>query len=270
MASSESFVQFLVEQMEAAGYIRYRKMFGEYTLYCNEKVVALVCDEKLYVKATDAGRDFIGEVVEAPAYPGAKMSFLIEDKLEDSAWLSDLISITEKALPEPKPKKKKIKKMKTQIALFRGINVGGNSKLPMDLLREILSSLGAEGIETYIQSGNAVFKYEEGRAPELAQKIGGEVERRCGFRPAVLLLTREEFESAMTANPFKKAETEGSTLHLGFFASQPTKPNFEKLESLKAASERYHLGERVFYLHAPEGVGRSKLAAGLKRCWEWN
>ena len=105
MSSSESFVQFLVEQMESAGRMRYRKMFGEYAIYCNEKVVALVCDEKLFVKLTEAGRAFMGEVVEAPAYTGAKMSFLIEDRLEDSEWLAELISITEKALPVPKPKK---------------------------------------------------------------------------------------------------------------------------------------------------------------------
>lgn len=92
--------------MQAAGQIRYRKMFGEYAIYCNEKVVALVCDEKLYLKITEAGRAFMGEVVEEPAYTGAKMSFLIEDRLEDSEWLAELVSITEKALPEPKPKKK--------------------------------------------------------------------------------------------------------------------------------------------------------------------
>ena len=107
MASDEEFVKFLAEQMEDAGVIRYRKMFGEYAVYCDEKVVALVCDNKLFVKPTVNGRAFIGEVVEAPPYPGAKMSFLIEDKFENSEWFSELIRITAEELPLPKPKKKK-------------------------------------------------------------------------------------------------------------------------------------------------------------------
>jgi TfoX/Sxy family transcriptional regulator of competence genes len=105
MASDEDFIKFLVEQMELAGAIRYRKMFGEYAIYCNEKVVALVCDNKLFVKPTEGGRAFIGEVVEAPPYQGAKLSFLIEEQFEDKEWLCELITITEKELPVPKPKK---------------------------------------------------------------------------------------------------------------------------------------------------------------------
>ena len=108
MASDLNFIQFIVDQIENTGEIRYRKMFGEYAIYCNDKVVALVCDDQLFVKPTQAGRAFIDNVVEAPAYPGAKPSFLIEDQLEDREWLSELISLTEKELP--KPKKKKVKK----------------------------------------------------------------------------------------------------------------------------------------------------------------
>jgi len=110
MASDIKFVEFIVDQIGNTGSIRYRKMFGEYAIYCNEKVVALVCDDQLFVKPTKAGRSFIGSVVEAPAYSGAKPSFLIEDQLEDREWLSELIAITEEELPEPKPKKKKVKK----------------------------------------------------------------------------------------------------------------------------------------------------------------
>ena len=109
MASDESFVRFVSEQMESAGHIRYRKMFGEYAVYCNEKVVALICDNQLFVKPTRSGREFIGAVVEAPPYKGAKPSFLIEEQLEDPEWLSALISLTEKELPPPVNKKKKEK-----------------------------------------------------------------------------------------------------------------------------------------------------------------
>ena len=104
-----SFVEYVVDQMENAGLITFRKMFGEYAVYCNGKVVALICDNQLFVKPTEAGRAFIGDVTETPPYPGAKLSFLIEDQIEDREWMSELIRITEKALPEPKPKKKKKK-----------------------------------------------------------------------------------------------------------------------------------------------------------------
>ena len=112
MASDQDFVDFIVDQLKNAGDITSRKMFGEYAIYCDGKVTALVCDNQLFVKPTEAGRSFIGEVVEAPPYPGAKMSFLIEDGFEDRDWISDLVRITAKELPEPKPKKKK-KKTKT-------------------------------------------------------------------------------------------------------------------------------------------------------------
>ncbi|MCB9482055.1 MAG: TfoX/Sxy family protein [Desulfobacteraceae bacterium] len=113
MASDENFVKFISEQIESSGQIRYRKMFGEYALYCNEKVVALICDNQLFIKPSNAGRDFIGNVVEQPPYKGAKPSFLIEDQIENKEWLSELIRLTEMELPEPKKKKSKTKK-KTQ------------------------------------------------------------------------------------------------------------------------------------------------------------
>lgn len=113
MASDENFVKFISEQIESSGQIRYRKMFGEYALYCNEKVVALICDNQLFIKPSNAGREFIGNVVEQPPYKGAKPSFLIEDQIENKEWLCELIRLTEMELPEPKKKKSKTKK-KTQ------------------------------------------------------------------------------------------------------------------------------------------------------------
>ncbi len=107
MATDQEFVDFLVDQMAGAGDVSFRKMFGEYALYRGEKVVALVCDNQLFVKPTAAGRAFIGEPVEAPAYPGAKKSFLIEDAFEDREWICELIRITVRELPAPKPKKAK-------------------------------------------------------------------------------------------------------------------------------------------------------------------
>lgn len=108
MASDQDFVDFVIEQIDLAYEIKYRKMFGEYAVYVNNKIVGLICDNSLFIKSTDSGRKFIGEPVEAPPYPGAKNSFLI-DQLDDSEWLSKLIEISYNELPEPKPKKRKRK-----------------------------------------------------------------------------------------------------------------------------------------------------------------
>ena len=83
MSSDQNFVDFIVDQIENAGIITCKKMFGEYAIYCDGKVVALVCDNQLFVKPTAGGRAFIGKVAEAAPYPGAKPSFLIEDQFEN-------------------------------------------------------------------------------------------------------------------------------------------------------------------------------------------
>jgi TfoX/Sxy family transcriptional regulator of competence genes len=106
MGTTQDFADYILDQIDYKGIITYRKMFGEYAVYADGKVVALIADNKLYVKPTEGGRKFIGEVIEAPAYPGAKMSFLIEDQLDDRLWISKLIEITALEVPEPKPKKK--------------------------------------------------------------------------------------------------------------------------------------------------------------------
>lgn len=107
MATDKAFVDFVLDQIENAGEITAKKMFGEYGVFSNGKIFALICDNKLFIKPTDGGRAFIRDVVEVPPYEGAKPSFLIEDKIEDRDWLSELIRISLKELPEPKPKKKK-------------------------------------------------------------------------------------------------------------------------------------------------------------------
>ena len=106
MASDQKFVDFITDQIKRAGEITAKKMFGEYGIYSDGILFGLICDNKLFIKPTKSGREFIGEVVESPPYPGAKPSFLIEDKIEDSEWLSKLVRISIKELPEPKRKKK--------------------------------------------------------------------------------------------------------------------------------------------------------------------
>ena len=111
MATDQSFVDFVLDQIENAGEIHARKMFGEYGVFADGKIFGLICDNKLFIKPTVSGREFIGEVVEAPPYPGAKNSFLIEEKIEDREWLSELVRISVAELPNPKPKKKKRRRM---------------------------------------------------------------------------------------------------------------------------------------------------------------
>src|SRR5829696_572633 len=110
MASDQNFLDFVLEQIKNAGEITAKSMFGEYGIYSDEKLFGLICDNKLFIKPTEQGRRFIKQVVEAPPYPGAKNSFLSEEKLDDWKCLSELVRITIQELPPQKIKKPKKKK----------------------------------------------------------------------------------------------------------------------------------------------------------------
>ncbi len=153
----------------------------------------------------------------------------------------------------------------TKIALFRGINVGGQGTLPMKELVALLQELGCKNVCTYIQSGNAVFESEEKDSSSLTGRIRSEIKHRRGFEPTVVLLSIEELERTIARNPFSEATNNPQTLHLGFLSALPLNPDLKALESLKSRSERFQLIDKVFYLHAPEGVGRSKLAAAAEK-----
>jgi TfoX/Sxy family transcriptional regulator of competence genes len=103
MASQQSTVDFIVDQISGAGAVHAKKMFGEYGVYCDGKMVALVCDDQLFVKPSDAGREFVGACEEGSPYPGAKPCLLISgDRWDDAEWLTRLIAISAAALPAPK------------------------------------------------------------------------------------------------------------------------------------------------------------------------
>ena len=92
MKSKQSNVDFILEQIADAGTVSAKKMFGEYGVYCDGKMVAMICDDQLFVKPTDSGRAFIGSVTEGFPYPGAKACFLISgDKWDDRAWWTELV-----------------------------------------------------------------------------------------------------------------------------------------------------------------------------------
>lgn len=155
--------------------------------------------------------------------------------------------------------------MTTWIALFRGINVGGNNILPMAALRADLAALGLDDVRTYIQSGNVVFESKARSAKALGAKISTCVEERHGFRPQVLVLSAAQLRAAREANPFARAESGPKTLHYAFLVDTPRAPDLAALERLRSESEAFELTDAVFYLHAPDGIGRSKLAGAVDK-----
>lgn len=110
MASEQSFVDFICEQTDLGASLSSKKMFGEYALYLDGKVVALICDNLLFIKPTTQGKALLGKVNEQPPYPGAKPSFQLGDEIDDKALLKHLFITTAQALPPPKPKVVKQKK----------------------------------------------------------------------------------------------------------------------------------------------------------------
>ncbi|QXE34133.1 DUF1697 domain-containing protein [Streptomyces sp. GMY02] len=173
----------------------------------------------------------------------------------------------------------------TYAALLRGINVSGHKRVPMAELRDVLAGLGHRDVRTYLQSGNAVFTADTdstgasgpggsggsagsgGAADESALAAGLEraVEERFGFRVDCLVRGAAYLRAVAEECPFPAATLEGRQLHATYF-SEPVDP--ERLASLDPAvylPEEFRLGDRVLYLYAPNGVGRSKLAEALAR-----
>lgn len=155
--------------------------------------------------------------------------------------------------------------MSTYVALFRGINVGGKHILPMRDLRGILESVGCENIQTYIQSGNAVFS-AIATTESLAEAISAAIENDFGFAPQVLLLTADRYREIAASNPFPEGESTPKSLHVAFLSKTPSAPDLDALENLRSDSERFELLDGAFFLWAPDGIGRSRLAARIDRC----
>jgi uncharacterized protein (DUF1697 family) len=154
--------------------------------------------------------------------------------------------------------------MDTYIALFRGINVGGKNILPMKDLSKVLEEMGCRSVRTYIQSGNVVFRSEKQDLKNLALRISQAISVSHGFTPKVLLLTTDGLQAAVAGNPFPTEA--GKALHFFFLEALSEAPDKKRLAVLKAKSENFKLDQHVFYLHAPDGVGGSKLAAKVEQC----
>jgi uncharacterized protein (DUF1697 family) len=150
------------------------------------------------------------------------------------------------------------------ISLLRGVNVGGHRMIKMDALRELYESLGLRDPQTYVQSGNVVFRTKERDLVRLAKRIEDGIERGFGCRPDVIIRTTSELRDVIAANPFaKRRGIEPNRLLVTFFAAAPAAEAREKILGIKADPEELRMGGRELYVHYPNGVGQSKLSPAL-------
>ncbi|TQK51195.1 uncharacterized protein (DUF1697 family) [Streptomyces sp. SLBN-118] len=150
-------------------------------------------------------------------------------------------------------------------ALLRGINVGGHRKVPMPELRELLTELGHGDVATYLQSGNAVFNSASDDEKALTTALERAIHRRFGFAVDCVVRSGPYLRAVADDCPFPADRLEARQLHVTYF-SEPVGP--ERLASIHAEAylpEEFRLGDRVLYLYAPNGLGRSKLAEALGR-----
>ncbi len=154
--------------------------------------------------------------------------------------------------------------MNTWIALLRGLNVGGHKKLPMAEFRGLLGDLGFEDVATYIQSGNAVFRANS-MPSKIAASIRSSLGAKFGFDADVFVQSLGDFQNAVGANPFPQAEDDPKSLHLFFLAELVESLVVEAMKIHATRGEEFELTAKVFYLYAPNGFGRSVLAAKLGR-----
>ncbi|MCX4987771.1 MULTISPECIES: DUF1697 domain-containing protein [unclassified Streptomyces] len=153
----------------------------------------------------------------------------------------------------------------TYAALLRGINVGGAKKVPMAELRTLMEGLGYGDVRTYLQSGNAVFSSGHGDEDSLAEELSGAIEKHFGFGVGVLVRDHGYLRTVREACPFPAAELEAKQLHITYFSDPVDAGRFASVEPAVFLPEEFRLGDRVLYLYAPDGLGRSKLAEALAK-----
>lgn len=150
--------------------------------------------------------------------------------------------------------------MPVAICFLRGINVGGHAIIKMEALRALFVSLKFEQPQTYVQSGNIVFKTSERDLDLLAARIKQAIERQFACSPAIILRSASELRAVVSANPFaKRTRIEPAKLHVFFLAARPAKKAAERLRQLAVQPEELHLIGRELFIYFPNGVGKSKL-----------
>jgi uncharacterized protein (DUF1697 family) len=151
--------------------------------------------------------------------------------------------------------------MTVVISMLRGVNVGGHNKVKMDALRALYESMKLREAQTYVQSGNVIFRTDERDIARLAKRIEDGIERKLGFRPDVILRTATEMREVIARNPFaKRRGIEPSKLLVSFLASDPGAEAREKVRQMKCDPEELRIEGREMYIYFPNGVGRSKLS----------
>lgn len=151
--------------------------------------------------------------------------------------------------------------MSAKVALLRGVNVSGKAQLPMADFRALLADLGLRRVQTYIQSGNAVFDSEL-PAATLETMIRDAIAARFGFAPETFVLEAADIATALTDHPFAGADP--ARVHV-FFLKQAPRMDEDVLRALALPGDGWRLGPKRFTLHAPAGIGRSRLAGRLER-----
>lgn len=153
--------------------------------------------------------------------------------------------------------------MPAYIALLRGINVGGRHGLKMEALREVIEAAGATKVETYIQSGNAVFTHPARTAGPLAATLATAITKAAGFAVPVVLRTRAELAAVVAENPYPGVAHD--KLHVLFTGARIAPAGFGAIDAGAFAPETWSLAAREVYLHLPGGMGASKLAVRVSR-----
>ncbi|MFI8347339.1 DUF1697 domain-containing protein [Streptomyces sp. NPDC085596] len=153
----------------------------------------------------------------------------------------------------------------TYAALLRGINVGGNKKLPMADLRTLLTELGHGDVRTHLQSGQAVFTASQGDEVHLAGELSTAIEKRFGFSVEVIVRDHAYLAAVADACPFPADELEAKQLHVTYFSAPVDAERFAGIDTAARLPEEFRLGDRCLYLYAPDGLGRSKLGEELGR-----
>ena len=151
--------------------------------------------------------------------------------------------------------------MTVVISMLRGVNVGGHNKIKMDALRALYTSLKLRDAQTYVQSGNVIFRTDERDIARLTKRIEDGIERKFGFRPDVILRTAAEMRDVVARNPFaKRRGIEPGKLLVTFLASDPPAEVREKVRQIKCDPEELRIEGRELYIYFPNGMGRSKLS----------
>ena len=144
--------------------------------------------------------------------------------------------------------------------MLRGVNLGAHNRIKMDTLRALYTSLKLEDPQTYVQSGNVIFRTKEKPTPQLARKIQAAIESKFKFSPEIILRTADDFRAALAANPFaKRKDVEPGKLLITFLVSAPGPSAPKALDAFKDHPEELHLIGRELYIYFPNGAGRTKL-----------